>query len=91
MNSIFIKVNMISDFMFEYKLLDLFKVTETLLLSDVPDSFVPIPNSCIACTHTEGVTRKLGVCVYIRMGINFVCIEANCNKVCVVHLIDSDI
>ena len=68
--------------------LDMLGIAETWLLSDVPDSFISIPNYCIARTDSRGDSRKHGVCIYIKKVINFVSVDVNCNNVCAVHLID---
>ena len=87
MNSVFNKVNVISDFLHEHKL-DIFGVAETWLLPDVPDSFVSISNYGIIRTDTQGDTSKHGVCIYIQSAINFISVDSNCSNLCVVHLID---
>ena len=73
-NSIFNKMNILSDFLTEYKL-DIFGVAETWLLPDTPVSFVSIYGYYIARSNTPGNVRKHGVCVYIRKHINFISIS----------------
>ena len=85
-NSIFNKVNILSDFLTEYKL-DIF-VAGTWLLPDTPGSFVSIYGYNIAQSVTPGNVRKHGDCVYIKKHINFLSISPNCSNVCIAHLLD---
>ena len=64
-NSIFNKIHILSDFLFEHRL-DIFGAAETWLLPDVPDSFVAIDNYTIVRSDTPGDARKHGMCVYVK-------------------------
>ena len=87
MNSIFNKINILSDFLLEYNL-DIFGVAETWLLLNTPDSFVSIQDYSVVRSDTPGNTRKHGVCMYLKNHINFISILADCSNVCIAHLLD---
>ena len=89
-NSLFNKLNHVSDFMSDNRV-DIMGIAETWLLSSIPDSFVSLDNFNLVRCDVEGLVPKHGVCIYVTKRVDFVRVDVGCPNCVVVHLFDFDV
>lgn len=77
-------MNFVHDLIVSHNLVIL-AITETWLLSSMPDSFVHIDQFTIVRKDVEGTVCKHGVCIYIRKDIIYEICDVNISNVCAVH------
>ena len=89
-NNLLNKVDFVSVFARDHKL-DVIALREFWLVQSVPSSFVALENYFTVRGDVVGLTRKHGMCLYVKENINFVEVSVCCPNAAAVCLIDYDL
>lgn len=90
MNCVTNKIHFITDILHTHNL-DILSISETWLLTSMPDSFVAIPGYSIIRNDTNGTVPKHGTCLYIREGIKYDHLDRSCPNTLSINLVDHNV